>query len=163
MPTNESIAGIGGWLGFLIVSLMILSPLAGLGRLFGEISVAEIQYPQLVANTQWSNYKQASWLILALSVAISFSAGNRLWKSHFSESVRFAILALWISGPLGNLLHLTTAVVVMGSQAMSSAFPEMLGGIIGSCIPAGVWTAYLMRSVRVRNTYKMSFSAQTLK
>ena len=163
MAKNEYLAGIGGWLGFLIVGLMILGPLVGLGRLFGEFSDAERQFPQLVVNTRWSNYKQASWLILAVSVAISFSAGYRLWKIHFSESVRFAIVALWLSGPFGNLLYLTTTVVVFGSQTMSSALPEMLGGIIGSCIAAGIWTAYLVRSVRVQNTYKSSLSAEAAK
>ena len=163
MTKNQNLSGIGGWLGFLIISLMVLGPLAGLGKLMNEFQDAERQFPQLITNPQWLNYKQFSWLILTIAAALSISAGYRLWKIHFSESVRFAILALWLSGPLGNFLYFTAAVIVFGSQTMANALPEMLGGILGSCIAAGIWTAYLMRSIRVQNTYKSGLIANVAK
>ena len=160
MAKNQYLAGVGGWLGFLIIGLMILWPLIGLGKLSNEFYDTERQLPQLVNNAQWSNYKQISWLIFAALVAIRFSAGYRLWKIHFSESVRFAILALWLSGPLGDFMYFVALVLIFGLQVSANGLPEMLGGILGSSIGAGIWTAYLMRSLRVKNTYQASLSAQ---
>lgn len=152
MKNIKDFSGIGGWLSILIV-IMILSPLSVIQRFINEFSKTEKIYPQLVVNAQWLQYKQISWLIIVFSIAFSFTAGYRLWKFHFPNSVLFAIIALWISGPLGNLLHTVTAIALFGSQALSVALPEMFGGIIGSCIGAGIWTAYLVRSSRVKNTY----------
>ena len=160
MTKNQYLAGVGGWLGFLIIGLMILWPLIYFGILSNEFHDAEKQFPQLINNAQVVKFKQVSWLIFAAQVAISFSAGYRLWKIHFSESVRFAILALWLSGPLGNFMYLIAIAFIFGLQAGTDALPEMLGGILGPCIHASIWTAYLMRSLRVKNTYQTSLSAQ---
>lgn len=158
LAKNEYLTGIGGWLGFLIASLMIFSPLGRLGTIVRQFSRTEKQYPQLLANAQWANYKLAIWLIVSVCVAISIAAGYRLWKVHFSESVRFAIIALWISGPLGGLLYMATEAVVFGIQDMPSTMPEKLRGMAVSICAAAAWTAYLLRSVRVRNTYKTKLS-----
>ncbi len=163
MPKNQYISGIGGWLLFLIVILMVLGPATGLGRLTNEIQDVEKKFPALAVNLQWTHYKQASWLILAASAAIGFSAGYRLWKIHAAESVRFAIVALWLAGPLGNLCFLVASLLIFGLRANASVMPGMLGVIMASCIAAGIWTAYLMRSLRVRNTYKTSLNTGAAK
>ena len=160
MAKNLYLAGVGGWLRFLIILLMIIGPLIWFGNLSNDFYDTERQFPQLLDDAQWSNYKLVSRLIFVISVAISFSAGYRLWKIHFSESVRFAILALWLSGPLGNLMYFVAAVFIFGLQAGAKGLPDMLSGILGSSIGAGIWTAYLMRSLRVKNTYQASLSAQ---
>lgn len=89
------------------------------------------------------------------SASVSFSAGYRLWKIHFPEAVRFAILALWLAGPQGNVLYVILAITIFGSKAGGDAIAQMVGGTISSFIVAGIWTAYLMRSFRVKNTYKL--------
>jgi hypothetical protein len=113
------------------------------------------QFPQLANSAKWQNYMLVSWLIVTAAVAICFVAGYRLWKIHFPETVRFAIFVLWIAGPLGNILNIISAIVIFGSNAGSGFFTQMVAGTISSAIGAGIWTAYLMRSVRVRNTYKL--------
>lgn len=150
---------MSGWLGLLVVGLTILGPLSGFGKLSNEFRDALEQFPQLAGNSQWQNYKQMSWLIFTVSAAISFSAGYRLWKIHFPESVRFAILALWLAGPLGNVFYIVIAYLIFGDNLGGSVFAEMIGGTIASCVAAGIWTAYLMRSDRVRNTYKLALAA----
>lgn len=117
MLKNQYIAGIGGWLLFLILILMLFAPATGLERLTNEFQDAEKKFPLLAGNTQWVHYKQVSWLIFAVTVAVGFSAGYRLWKIHAAESVRFAILALWVSGPLGNFLYLVATLLIFGSRA----------------------------------------------
>ncbi|MBN9462394.1 MAG: DUF2569 family protein [Burkholderiales bacterium] len=160
MAKNPYISGVGGWLGFLIFGLTILSPLSGFGKLSSEFRDALEQFPQLAGNSQWQNYKLMSWLIFTTSAVISFSAGYRLWKAHFNESVRFAILALWLAGPLANILYMASAFLIFGDSVGGNATAKMIGGTIASCVAAGIWTAYLMRSVRVRNTYNLPYSGQ---
>lgn len=137
---------------------MIIGPLIGAGRVASEFDDAERQLPLLVNNQKWANYKTASWFILVTTLAFSISAGYRLWKIHVYESVRFAILTLWIAGPVGNLLYLTAALMIFGTSGMSPVLGKMLGGILAACVSAAIWTAYLMRSVRVRNTYAKKVS-----
>lgn len=153
-PVKTNIHGIGGWLALLIVGLMVLGPLTGFGRLSDEFQNALVQYPQLAANSQWQNYRQICWLIFAGLAAVSFAAGYRLWKIHSPESVRFAIIALWLIGPIGNALYIVSAAAVFGSIVGDNALAAMIGAVAPPCIVAAIWTTYLMRSDRVKNTYR---------
>ncbi|MDO8273635.1 MAG: DUF2569 family protein [Gammaproteobacteria bacterium] len=155
MTKNTNISGVGGWLAFLVFGLMVLGPLGGYGQAYGELNDALKQFPQLANNPQWQSYQQFTWLFVAVSTTMSFSAGYGLWKIHSPESVRFAILALWLAGPLVNLFYLISVVVIFDSYDSENEIPRMIGGVLGTCIAAAIWSAYLMRSDRVRNTYKM--------
>lgn len=155
MAKNLNISGVGGWLGFLVIALMILGPLLGFSTLTEVFRGAVDQFPQLAFSMQWQKYEQASWLIYVASAAISFSAGYRLWKNHSPESVKFAILAIWLAGPLGNVLYMVAAIIISGSNAGGNTIANMIGGTISTVIAAGIWTAYLMRSERVKNTYQL--------
>lgn len=154
MTKNPYIAGVGGWLALLIVGLMFLGPLMGFGKLSSEFSDALEQYPQLADNVQWQNYRQLSWLIFAATASVSFAAGYRLWQIHSAESVRFAIVALWLIGPTGNVLHIASATAIFGSLLGQHELAQMIGGTVASCVVAGSWTTYLLRSHRVKNTYR---------
>jgi hypothetical protein len=133
--------------------MMIVGPLFGFGQIANEFRDASEKFPQLASNSQWQNYKQVSWIIFTASAAISFAAGYRLWKIHLQESVRFAIIANWLVGPLQNVLYIVSATIIFGTRASVAAIAQMITSVIISCISAGIWTAYLMRSVRVKNTY----------
>ena len=158
MPKNQNPSGVGGWLRFLIIILMVLNPIMGLGSLTRELHDVESQLPQLTTDIHSSNYRHVAWLIFAVLAAISFSAGYRLWKIHFPESVRFAIVALWLSGPLIYLLDLAASILILGLQRSLNELPRMVGKMLLSCVGPGLWTAYLMRSIRVKNTYKMGLN-----
>jgi hypothetical protein len=164
MSKNLYISGVGGWLGFLIVVLMIINPLLGFGSLSNEFHDALELFPQLENNTQLKNYKQVAWLILAALASTSFAAGYRLWKIHCPESVSFAILAIWLVGPLGHVLYMIFiggyldiifTATHFSSNVRGHIIDKMFTDTIFSVMAAGIWTAYLMRSVRVKNTYKI--------
>jgi len=152
---QSSIHGIGGWLVLLIGGMMIFGPLFQLGNISNEFRDALEKYPQLAGNSQWQNYKQVSWIIFMASASISFAAGYRLWKIHRPESVRFAIIANWLVGPLQNALYIVFAAIIFGTRSGGDAIAQMITSVIISCISAGIWTAYLIRSVRVKNTYQL--------
>lgn len=56
-PHLNSVAGVGGWLLWLIFSLTVLGPLAGIGQLASEIASAERAASHLKDNELWRNYK----------------------------------------------------------------------------------------------------------
>jgi len=150
-PMRSDIQGIGGWLVLLIVGLMIVGPLSGLFRISHELRNAIETYPQLADNTQWQNYKVVAWIIFTSSAVISFVAGYRLWRIHNRESVRFAIIANWIEGPLQNIFYIISAGIIFDIGVGLSQL--IIKRVIISCIGAGIWTAYLLLSDRVKNTY----------
>ena len=164
MTKSTSLSGIGGLLLLLIFWLTLVAPLLGYGKHTNEFSDALKQSPQLATNAQFQSYKLASEIIIAVSALISFAAGLQLWRVHFPETVRFAILALWLSWPLGKILNLTSAVWIYRETAsrgnIETMILTMLGSTFTSCVVAGIWTAYLIRSVRVKNTYKLPLQSK---
>lgn len=155
MAKNPNISGVGGWLSLLIFLHMILGPLVSMGKLSDEFHSAVERFPLLSSNAQWQNYTQLSWLIFTVLASMQFAAGYRLWKIHIPQSVNFAIIVIWLTWPIGNVLYIISAIVIFGNNNDSNAFAQQAGLIIASVIAAAIWTTYLMRSVRVKNTYKV--------
>jgi|GEM_PF-2548821 len=153
MQRNPSLVGVGGWLACLIAGLAILGPLVGLGQMLEEFDTTEKAFPQLVANAAWLQYKRITWGVFVVTAALSMAAGYRLWKVHVQQSVHFAILALWLVGPVGSIVQMLVTVVSFGSRAMGHVGPKMVMGLLVSSMGAAIWTAYLRRSRRVNNTY----------
>jgi len=50
MSDTQNLRGVGGWLAFLIFSMMVLAPLSGLGGQAGEFAGQERQYPDLIGS-----------------------------------------------------------------------------------------------------------------
>ena len=166
MTKNTSLSGIGGLLFLLILWLTFFAPMYGYGKLTQEFSESIKQFPHLATNEQFLNYKQSSFIIFAASALTSFAAGLQLWSVHYPGSVRFAILALWLSVPFAKILNLAAALWIYREIADPSKIEEMiltmLGSTFSSCVVAGIWTAYLLRSVRVKNTYKLPLQSKVL-
>lgn len=160
MAKNSTISGIGGLLFLLILWLTFFAPMYGFGKLTQEFSEALKQSPHLATNAQFLNYKLSSYIIFVASALTSFAAGLQLWRVYSSESVRFAILAIWLSVPFAKILNLASVLWIYREIAawsnIETMILTMLGSTLSSCVVAGIWTAYLIKSVRVKNTYKLS-------
>ena len=151
---EKRLHGIGGWLQFLIIALMVLSPLVAFGQTSGEINMQEESVANLADNPLWQSIKVAIWTFTAIQCSLLFSAGFRLWKDHRWASVRYTIATLWIAGPLLSLI----AVFVMAFIGKLDPFAgpqvaEAIGASMAGMVGATVWTLYLLRSRRVANTY----------
>lgn len=145
--------GVGGWLAFLIVVLTILSPLANIGMLAKEYSDMEKENPLLLFAAPYVQYKWFSWGVVLVAAAISIAAGCLLWKKLEWKSVRFAIGALWVIGPLSIILVGVYFFMIFGTEMMNEFLKDAFGTLAKSVFWAAVWTAYLLKSRRVRNTY----------
>ena len=152
-----SLSGVGGWLLFLIVILVFgaIGVPSTASVLFRE---AEEAYPGLATIGNWITYKQVSWTIIACVSALLIASAYRLWKLHLRESVRFAIIVLWVTGPGFVVADSIAIVTTLGASALDLSNPnvggQLMGRLLAVCGVAVVWTTYLVRSKRVKNTYR---------
>lgn len=150
---KPALVGADGWLYFLIVILMILSPIALVGSTLKDIGDAEQANPGLIGTAAWANYKVAVWCLIAAGAALKIAAGYRLKKIYKPESVLFAITAIWLAGPVLILVNVLLLHITLDVPMGWLLNKEVLSTFIGAAFWAVVWTAYLKWSRRVRNTY----------
>lgn len=149
---NSKLRGVGGWLLFLCVVLTIISPLAAFTSTLKEISDIESTNKALSIEAKWSDFKVALWMTVAIQQSIGFSAGYILGIS-LPSSIRYAIFAIWFSGPVMTLISVGTLGRIADrafDYDYSVALTTQLPGHIAFAV---VWTIYLKVSKRVKNTY----------
>jgi hypothetical protein len=150
MSQFKDLKGTGGWLGYLIVSLCFLHPLVSGYRAVQNFAAAERNTASLAALDSWVSYKQAVWGVLIVVSTIRFIAGLALFLSRRHSAVRLAIVVLWLCPLISTLSDALLRYYYFGQGAdAASVVSQLLVGWFW----AGVWSAYLLRSVRVHNTY----------
>lgn len=155
-------SGVGGWLLLLIVGLMILGPLLSAGVIGSGFQGIERQYPNIVGVAKWTNYKTCTWVAFGIFAAIAFYGGWGLLKGRDWSVVERARKILWIINPFATIV--TSAIIpysIIGESGVDG--PSVLGRVVSSSLVAWVWSSYLKKSVRVRNTYSSHGSNVSLK
>jgi hypothetical protein len=146
--------GVGGWLLLLVAGMLVLGPLLGAGRIAGNIFAAENQFPELKASTSWGTYTSMTWLIFLAVAAASVYGGWGLLRGKDWSAVSRAKWILWITGPAASLvLGVLVPKMALGEWGVDA---KVVGGLIASVIATAIWTTYLSKSKRVRNTYGMT-------
>lgn len=146
-------SGVGGWLLLLVIGMLALGPLLGAGRINADFMMIESQYPSLGSLAEWNAFKRTTWWAFAVVAAISIYGGWGLVSSRDWSAVNRAKVILWLTGPVASIvLAIFIPLVVYGKTEASD--PQFIGAFIASVIAAGIWTAYLSKSKRVRNTYR---------
>jgi hypothetical protein len=150
IPAKDSArpAGIGGWLAFLIVWMVVLRPLAGI-ILLNQLKAASLENPAILENSNWLVNTSSFWIIFLIVAALSVYAGLRLWHEHSRAAVKMAIIALWIYSPVAAADLLIARAYLEGAVTWANVATTAASNLA----IATVWTLYLLRSRRVRNTY----------
>ncbi len=149
---EKHLYGVGGWLALLAVALTILAPLLILGGTGSEIGDVERSNPSIAENASWQGAKSALLSISVVTALFSMYAGYRLWRQFVWTSVLIAITALWVNNLVRPLLSGVALVWIMEINS-SEVGGEILTTIVKGSFIAGIWTAYLLMSERVSNTY----------
>ena len=128
--------GIGGWLAFLCVSLLVLTPLALAAELF-----VTVMAPTL-------GFAEKSFIVLVDLAVGTFTVFTglglvRRWRNAVRTATWYFVISIGVSLP-GTIAFLLT------SEEAST--PEVIS-IIRWLFGSTVWLVYLYRSERVRNTY----------
>ena len=150
--TDPALKGVGGWLLLLIVMLGLYTPLMGFRNLYYDFIVSARIFPVLESNPAWVQYRTAVWIIFAVLCLFCFAAGYALWRIHKPASVQFAIGVIWLVGPFVPVVYAATAAAIF-NFGFSQAIKPFYIGIAATAIQSAIWTGYLLKSVRVRNTY----------
>lgn len=145
--------GVGGWLGLLVVALGAIGPFWGGFRLFQAFEEAEFKTAQLSHYAPWTTYKVEVWAIFVFSAAFSMAAASGLYYRHRPSSVRFAILALWVIFPVQAVLNIIAIATTFPDQIATAMIQATKATLVQGIIIASIWTAYLLLSKRVKNTY----------
>lgn len=143
--------GIGGWLTFLILALVLLSPFFGAVRIGSDIASTESQYPNLLTFAAWGTYKSAIWSSYLIGSGLSFYAGLGLFASRKATVVTRAKVILWIIGPAATVINLLLIPLAIFGKLQSD--PRLFGALLGSIFFTTLWTAYLSKSRRIKATY----------
>ncbi|MCG9078910.1 DUF2569 family protein [Laribacter hongkongensis] len=151
MAQNNELKGVGGWLAFLVISFM-LRPLFAVSTLHLNLSDATKKYPELLLSKKWELYSNITWGHTWIYALLSIYTGYLLLKVHKWSSVKIAISMLWILLITPQIIDTLVAAFIFGNVDDSS-LQLLIQQTISTSIGATLWTAYLIRSKRVRNTY----------
>ncbi len=149
---NVPLKGVGGWLLLLIFVLAIYTPVMGFRSLYYDFIVSASVFPVLETNPMWVRYRMAVWIVFGILCLFCFGAGYALWKIHKPISVQFAIGVIWLAGPFVPIIYAAIAAAIF-PIAFSQAIKPFYLGIAATAIQSAIWTGYLVKSVRVKNTY----------
>jgi hypothetical protein len=147
---DRHLAGIGGWLAFFLISIGILRPLSLVASVRGQLYAD----PRLAGfyGDQWWLVEGGEWLIVAASIGGLWFMAWRLTKVENWTSVRIAVAGLWLVDFGGRLLELLL-VGSTGRVAAARLGEVIAPQLVGPLIIDTLWTAYLLRSRRVANSY----------
>lgn len=146
--SKSTLSGVGGWLGLLIFGLVIGGPFIRFSHLL-PLKEAEKINPSLINNPAWQNYTQISWFLFFATAALTIVAGIMLSRVYKKKSVQFTIIALWTSGLGYGIFQMAAAYFTLGA----TNFLGSIGPLFMTIILTSIWHIYLLKSVRVKNTY----------
>jgi hypothetical protein len=143
-------AGVGGWLMFLVLVLGIFRPLAVVvsiyANLYADPKVA------LAYGPVWPAIQLFEWLLNAAMIAGCWYLVWRLYRIQVWRTVQITIAGLWLVSLIYQLVDLAGISLIAG-VAPERLISYVARPIVQSVIFSVLWTAYLLRSKRVANTY----------
>lgn len=152
---DDEPSGVGGWLAFLVVWLAVLWPLLGCVQLLHYFSTIERDNQGIEHFIIWSSFKTVEWIFLQISFALSIYGGIVLATKRTPGAVFKAKLVLWFIGPISIIA--TNLIIPMTMLHVRLAHEANAADVFFvSLVIATVWTAYLNRSKRVKNTYGLA-------
>ena len=108
--------------------------------------------PGLETVPLWGHIKGYYWISLICSILLLWFAGNRLVRRLEWKSVRLTILVIWMTGPVSVIITVLYFYLMFPSlfrMAVDGFFTDFIESFSYPII----WTLYLLKSERVRNTY----------
>jgi hypothetical protein len=148
---SAQVRGVGGWLAFFLVTLGVFTPLRAMLLLF-QISTN----PQIAESfgERWPAVRIVYWSLNGTIIAIAWFIAWRLIAVQRWTSVRMAVAGLWAIAILPNIVELVAISLItgvsIGTLLASGGF-----SLFQPLIYSAVWTAYLLQSARVWNTYAL--------
>jgi len=151
MATRDpNLVGVGGWLLFFVIVLAVLSPL----RLVVETAMLVGEDAELAAvfGESFDTIVRFEWALAALIIGVFWFLAWRLVKVHVWRSVQITIAGIWLMGPVAGLAEVA-AIAMLADLPMAELSAGIGVALLQPTVFCIIWTAYLLKSVRVANTY----------
>ena len=148
MDEDGELYGVKGWLLFLVLVLIIFGPALSAWGIYSELAALEQSDPEFAATVDFEDTSLGAWIVWGFSGTFSVAAGLLLAVRLKPSSVWFAIGSLWVFGPILNGLLLWD-IYSIGEEIDANLWVAFARTIV----PAAAWSAYLLCSERVSNTY----------
>lgn len=146
----EGGGGVGGWLAFLVLVLAVFRPLAVLiatyANLYGDPNVA------LAYGAAWPAIQLFEWLLNAAMIGTCWYLAWRLNRRQVWRTVQITIAGLWLVALGYQLIDLAGVAMISGAP-LDLLIGYVARPLVQSVIFCAIWTAYLLKSRRVANTY----------
>lgn len=147
---EKALRGVGGWLAVFVVILGVISPIRIIvttwTSLYGEPDLAPT-YGEV-----WPTLVAFEWTTVAVAVLITCFLAWRLIAVHVWRSVQMVIAGIWALA-IGIQLVDAIGVSLIAGIPIANLLPAMGPEVVQPIVFCTVWTAYLLRSKRVANTY----------
>ncbi len=132
---------------------MVVHPLAGIVLTIWSFNAPEVALSRMAHTPAFIEFKVVYWAVALICSAADLLAGWALWKKHQWKSVRLTIAVLWLIGPLSCVAVSLHLHLLFSSAVWNDFLEKNAWFLIRSFLWAALWTAYLLKSVRVKNTY----------
>lgn len=146
---NGELHGIGGWLAFFLVTFGLVTPVAtflSVVALVGDTQVAANFGPA------WDQLVVLEWGIVGVTVAATWFAVWQFFTVHHWRTVRLAVGVLWLLAALALVVE-PLGVSLLTGATFGDVFSGAATEFVRPLIYSSLWTAYLLKSERVANTY----------
>ena len=150
LPYPQAPVGIGGWLSFFVTVMIVFRPLLTAGSYLRVFQTLEEATPGLAADPSYAAFSNYVYTLTAVAGVLCASAGVLLCLRRRWGSVKYTIWILWLSGPV---LLLAFGLYGAGHENLLAKLFCNPFDLMSSCVFPAIWSAYLLLSKRVKNTY----------
>lgn len=144
--------GVNGWLVVLVIGLAVLGPSRRFMDLQTQIFSIEGSRVNLALSPVWQHLKLVMWSSWTFQAAIGIVAAGLLvyrWKRSTPHIVMWLLFAMCVLPPIISWM----GFYMVNPQSAARVSQETVVSLLQGFIFAVVWSLYLYRSKRVRNTY----------
>ena len=149
---NDELKGVAGWLLVFVIIMAVIAPAWSAITVYRELHTGQAVY--LAGTPLMDQLRNFAWILVATDAVIGWIAVWRLVTIHNWLSVQIAIACVWIGSvglAIAEYAGLTSITGLSFGDVIAETGPR---GIIQPFGFALIWTAYLLKSQRVENTYR---------
>lgn len=152
MARDSQIEGIGGWLAFFLVTLGLVTPISVLvttGLTTGADDVA----PEFLS--VWPRVVAMEWALAAITALACWFALYRFLRVRNWQTVRIGVGTLILITFIAVIVEPLLTAAMLGVP-LGQVFQAAGTAIVRPLVYCGLWSAYLLNSKRVANTYRLA-------
>lgn len=149
---GDELRGVRGWLLTFVIIMAVISPAWSAISVYRELYTG--QGALLPDVPMVASLKLLAWGLVAFDALVGWFVAFRLVTVHNWLSVQLAIAGIWISSIGGTIAGIAGLVSITGLSVGDVLTETGPGEVIRPFIFCLIWTAYLLKSERVANTYR---------